>query len=111
MDTDRPGREISQEHREVIVYLIDSQGWRYELPSGNGYPKLFPADATHAPIRVPKTGHSRGHAFSNWVAEVRRKGGQWPPGRALATPAAEDEGEPAPPPKDTRKRKKSGKET
>jgi hypothetical protein len=89
-ETDRPGREVSKDHRRVIDYLIDSQGWRYELPSGGGYPMLFPADATQTPIRVPKTGHSRGYAFSNWIAVVRRKGGQWPPGRA---PAEGDDGE------------------
>jgi hypothetical protein len=77
--TDRPGREVSQEHREVITYLIDNEGWRYKLPSGGGYPKLLPADRTQAAIRVPKTGRTRGHAFSNWLAEIRRKGGHWPP--------------------------------
>lgn len=81
MDTDRPGREVSQEHREVIVYLIDSQGWAYRLPAGGGYPRLFPADASQPPIRVPKTGHLRGNAFANWIAEIRRKGGHWPPDR------------------------------
>jgi hypothetical protein len=81
VDTDRPGREVSQEHREVIVYLIDSQGWSYRLPRGGGYPTLFPADRSQSPIQVPKTGHSRGHAFRNWIAEIRRKGGHWPPDR------------------------------
>jgi hypothetical protein len=80
VDTDRPGREVSQEHREVILYLIDNQGWRYKRPTGRGYPKLLPpADSGQAAIRVPKTGHTRGHAFSNWLAEIRRKGGHWPP--------------------------------
>lgn len=82
--TDRPGREVSKEHRQVIEHLIDSQGWKYELPSGGGYPRLYPADATQSPIRVPKTGRSRGHAFGNWIADIRRKGGQWPPGRVPA---------------------------
>jgi hypothetical protein len=30
---------------------------------------------------VPKTGHSKGHAFENWLAAIRRDGGHWPPGR------------------------------
>ena len=81
VDTDRPGREVSQEHREVIVYLIDSQGWAYKRPRGGGYPRLFPADRSQSPIRVPISGHARGHAFSNWIAEIRRKGGHWPPDR------------------------------
>ena len=37
-ETDRPGREVSKDYRRVIDYLIDSQGWRYELPSGGGVP-------------------------------------------------------------------------
>jgi hypothetical protein len=41
--TDRPGREVSKEHRQVIEY-----------------------------------------AFGNWIADIRRKGGQWPPGRVPA---------------------------
>lgn len=81
MDSDRPGQEVSKEHREVIVDLIDNQGWAYKLPSGSGYPRLYPVDPAMTPIRVPKTGHSRGRAFANWVAEIRRKGGQWPRGR------------------------------
>ncbi len=81
MDTDRPGPEVSKEHREVIMDLIDNQGWRYKKPEGRGYPRLYPADWTQPMIRVPKTGRSRGHAFGNWVAEIRRKGGHWPPGR------------------------------
>jgi hypothetical protein len=81
VDTDRPGPEVSKEHREVIVDLIDNQGWAYRLPPGRGYPMLYPADTTKSRIRVPKTGHSKGHAFGNWLAEVRRKGGQWPPER------------------------------
>jgi hypothetical protein len=80
-ETDRPGSEVSKDHRAVIIDLIDNQGWRYEQPRGRGYPKLFPADPAHAPIRVPKTGRTRGHAFGNWLAEIRRKGGQWPPER------------------------------
>jgi hypothetical protein len=81
VETDRPGREVSKEHREVIVDLIDNQGWAYKLPSGGGYPMLYPADRTHDRIRVPKTGHSGGNAFGNWIAEIRRKGGHWPPDR------------------------------
>jgi hypothetical protein len=81
VDTDRPGREVSQQHREVIVDLIDNQGWAYRRPSGSGYPRLYPADPAMTPLRVPRTGHKRGHGFANWLAEIRRKGGQWPPGR------------------------------
>jgi hypothetical protein len=81
VDTDRPGPEVSKEHREVIVDLIDNQGWTYKLPRGRGYPTLNPADTTKNPIKVAKTGHSKGHAFDNWLADIRRKGGHWPPGR------------------------------
>jgi hypothetical protein len=81
VDTDRPGREIDQMYREVISYLIDSAGWSYRLPGGGGYPRLYPADRNYPPIKVPKTGHTKGHRFANWLAEVRRAGGEWPPGR------------------------------
>ncbi len=82
MDTDRPGGEVSsKEQRDVIEYLIDSQGWAYRKPRGGGYPKLVPADRAKPPIRVPRTGHTRGHAFDNWIAAIRRSGGHWPPDR------------------------------
>jgi hypothetical protein len=81
VETDRPGGEVSKDHRKIIEELIDSQGWTYRKPSGGGYPKLLPADRTKPPIRVPKTGHTRGHALQNFVAAVRQAGGQWPPGR------------------------------
>lgn len=80
-ETDRPGGEVDSDHRKVIIHLIDDQGWRYKKPSGGGYPRLFPANPACGSIKVPKTGHTRGHAFSNWIAEIRRKGGHWPPER------------------------------
>jgi hypothetical protein len=80
-ETDRPGGEVDKAHREVINHLVDNQGWRYKKPRRGGYPRLFPADAANGPIRVPMTGHTRGHAFDNWLAEIRRKGGHWLPGR------------------------------
>jgi hypothetical protein len=73
----------------VILDLIDNQGWMYKLPTGRGYPRLYPPDRTQGQIRVPKTGHTRGHAFDNWLAEVRRKGGQWPPEGGSCRSAAE----------------------
>jgi hypothetical protein len=80
-ETDWPGQEVDKDHREVINYLIGNEGWRYELPRGGGYPKLIPADRSKSPIKVPKTGNTRGRAFSNWIADIRRKGGHWPPER------------------------------
>ena len=84
MDTDRPGREIARYslYRDVVDYLIDSQGWGYKLPKRGGCPLLLPADRSQGVIRVPKTGHARGYRFANWVAAIRRAGGQWPPGRS-----------------------------
>jgi len=81
VETDRPGGEIGKDYREVVTHLIDSQGWAYLLPIGGGYPKLPPADRSKPPIRVPMTGHTKGRRFRNWVAEIRRAGGHWPPGR------------------------------
>lgn len=80
-ETDRPGQEIDKEHREVVNYLINNEAWRYKRPKGGGYPKLFPPGRGQTSIKVPKTGHTRGRAFSNWISEIRRKGGHWPPER------------------------------
>ena len=79
METERPGQEVSNDHRQVIRHLIDNEGWAYKLPPGNGYPRLYAPSGWS--IRVPKTGHSKGHAFENWLAAIRRNGGHWPPGR------------------------------
>jgi hypothetical protein len=78
VETDRPGREIPKEYRAVVTYLIDSEGWAYRLPRGGGYPKLLPPNREHAPIKVPKTPSSQ-RTYGNWLAEIRRKGGHWPP--------------------------------
>jgi hypothetical protein len=77
---DRPGQEIPKDYRKVVVHLIDNEGWTYRRPVGGGYPRLIPADPAHRPIRLPKTPSSQ-RTFDNFVAEVRRKGGHWPPGR------------------------------
>jgi hypothetical protein len=44
VDTDRPGEEIPKDYRKVVKYLIDSEGWSYRKPAGNGYPRLVPSD-------------------------------------------------------------------
>lgn len=80
METERPGREIPKEYREVVTYLIGNEGWSYKKAIGKGYPKLLPADPSQPPIRVPKTPSSQ-RTYSNWLAEIRRKGGHWPPER------------------------------
>jgi hypothetical protein len=80
METDRPGREVPKEYREVITYLIESEGWAYKRPRGGGYPKLVPANRSQSPIKVPKTPSSQ-RTLSNWLADIRRKGGHWPPER------------------------------
>ena len=81
METDRPGQEVSSAHSRVIKHLIENEGWAYKLPPGRGYPRL------HAPsgwsIRVPRSGHSKGHALENWLAAIRRNDGHWPPGRNM----------------------------
>jgi hypothetical protein len=78
--SDQPGREVPKDYREVIKYLIDDQGWSYKKAEGGGYPKLLPSDPGQTPIKVPKTPSSQ-RTLSNWIAEIRRKGGQWPPER------------------------------
>jgi hypothetical protein len=73
MDTDRPGREIPKEYRQIVAALID-QGWRYDA-SGKGHPKLYPADRTQQAIAVPGTPGDR-RSMLNFRAQVRRAGGQ-----------------------------------
>ncbi len=80
MEPERPGKEIDKEYADVVNFLIDTHGWRYRLPTGGGYPRLLPADKAK-PAICAETGHTRGHAFGNWIGLVRRAGGHWPPGR------------------------------
>jgi hypothetical protein len=72
-----PGREIPKEFREVAIELVRNQGWRYELPKGNGYPRLLPPDKTKGMVIIPKTPATNKRGFENWVSEVRRRGGVW----------------------------------
>ena len=78
METDYPGPEVPKEYREVIEYQIRVCGWRYDK-SGKGHPVLYPPDRSHPPVRVATTPSRSPRAFKNWVAEIRRKGGLWPP--------------------------------
>jgi hypothetical protein len=78
MNSDAPGEEIPKDYRKVVKYLMKNEGWNYKKPRGGGYPKLLPADPAQVPITVPKTPSSQ-RTYSNWLAEIRRKGGHWPP--------------------------------
>jgi hypothetical protein len=72
-----PGREIPKEYREVVAELVRNQGWRYDN-SRSGHPIVLPADTSFRSFAVPTTpGDSR--SFKNWVGQVRRSGGHWPP--------------------------------
>lgn len=77
--SDRPGREIPKEYREIAEELVTNQGWRYDA-SGKRHPVLYPPDASAPPLRVPTTPSDR-RGLKNFEADVRRRGGQWPPGR------------------------------
>ncbi len=77
--TDRPGKELPKDFREVVSHQIDELGWRYDS-SRKGHPMLYPADRTQRPIPVPTTpGDAR--SLRNFVGQVRRAGGEWPPHR------------------------------
>lgn len=54
MGTDRPGREIPQDSRDVVQHQIDTLGWRYDA-SGKGHPRLYPADISKPMTTVPTT--------------------------------------------------------
>lgn len=81
VETDRPGDEVDKDHRKVIKELLDNQGWTYCLAKGGGYPRLYPPDPSQRSIRVPKTGHTKGYAFDNWLGQIKKAGGHWPPPR------------------------------
>jgi hypothetical protein len=76
--TDRPGREIPQDYREIVEHLITVQGWRYDK-RGKGHPVLYPADRSQPQLRVPTTPTRDARAIKNFVADIRRRGGVWPP--------------------------------
>jgi hypothetical protein len=79
--TDRPGRELPKEYREVADELSSNQGWRYDSGAKRGgHPILFPPDRTQPQLSVPTTPSDR-RSFDNWLADVRRRGGLWPPRR------------------------------
>lgn len=73
---DLPGREIPKEYREIVTALVEHQGWRYNA-SGQGHPKLNPPDRTNPMMTVPTTPGDR-RSLRNFIAQVRRAGGQWP---------------------------------
>lgn len=78
---DLPGREIPQDYRQVALELVRNQKWRYDNGKKTStYPRLFPADRSKNPVKVPKTPSDR-RGFKNWVSEIRRAGGKWPPER------------------------------
>jgi hypothetical protein len=76
-----PGRELPKEYRAVAVELVLNQGWRYEWRKTLRHPRLLPADRTARPITCPTTPSDKVHGFKNWIAEIRRAGGVWPPER------------------------------
>jgi hypothetical protein len=76
MMSDRPGREIPKEYREIVAHQIRTLGWRYDV--GGRHPKLWPADRAFNFIPVPTT-PSDHRALRNFTSAVRRAGGQWPP--------------------------------
>lgn len=75
--SDRPGKEIPADFREVVEYQIERHGWRYDA-SGKGYPHLYPADRSFRPISVPHTPSSR-NSIRVFIRKVRQRGGTWPP--------------------------------
>lgn len=79
---ERPGKEIPKEYREVAAELVANQGWRYDAGRGRGgHPMLFPPDRSLRPLSVPTTPGGGERGFKNWVAQVRQRGGVWPPRR------------------------------
>jgi hypothetical protein len=79
MDADqRPGKELPKDIREIAVELVANQGWRYRYNGKHGM--LYPADRSRPALAVPTT-PSEYRGFKNPIADVRRRGGAWPPPR------------------------------
>ena len=75
--SDRVGRELPKEYREIVAELVANQGWRYDSRRGGGHPCIYPADVTKPMLVIPTTpGDRRG--IRNFIADVRRRGGVWP---------------------------------
>lgn len=73
----QPGRELPKEFRAIVQELVANQQWRYRWEGGR-HPMLFPADRTKSPLAVPTTpGDQR--AIRNFITDVRKRGGVWPP--------------------------------
>lgn len=70
------GKEIPKDYRDIVNHQIEHLGWRYE--KGGRHPKLYPADITKSPITLAST-PSDYRAIKNFIAQIRRAGGQWPP--------------------------------
>lgn len=75
---DRPGSELPKDYRKVAQELVDNQSWRYDAKRGKGgYPILYPPSGAK-PVKCPRTPSSQ-RRYRNWVSEIRRAGGEWPP--------------------------------
>jgi hypothetical protein len=74
-ETERPGRELPREYREIATDLVVQQGWRYR--TGGRHPKLYPADRSQPILTVPTTPSDQ-RSLRNFIADVRRRGGVWP---------------------------------
>lgn len=72
---DKPGRELPKDFRIIALELTGNQGWRYRINRGHGM--LYPADPAQPVLIVPTT-PSDHRALRNFIADVRRRGGQWP---------------------------------
>ncbi len=74
---DQPGREIPKEYRDIAKHLVNVQGWTYRTTKK--HPVLVPRDKTKPQLRVSTTPTSDPRALKNFIADVRRRGGIWPP--------------------------------
>jgi hypothetical protein len=75
MSEQTPGRELPKEYREIAVELVRNQGWRYRYGKS---PHAAPGRQDQVPLIVPTT-PSEHRSFKNFVTDVRRRGGIWPP--------------------------------
>jgi len=63
MVSDRPGREIPKEYREIVNHQIDQHGWRYDA-TRKGHPQLIPAATAPSARSRPRPATSAASATS-----------------------------------------------
>ena len=66
---------VPKEIRKVLA-VAKSQGWSFSHQGA--HPKAWPPDGISRPVAIPTSPRKHGHAFDNFVGEMKRAGLTWP---------------------------------